>query len=372
MRAFKKTIIAIGALFALLVIYLLTWPVSVSPAAWDAPQSEGYSGDFAPNNDLANLTLLSIGDHHGPEDIAERQTDVGRRLYVSSQNGDILEINPADDTHRIFAQTGGVPLGIEFDANGNLIVADAHKGLLSIAPDGTVTTLTDRVNDTPILYADDVDIAPNGIIYFSDASTKFGAKANGSTLEASLLEIFEHGKTGRILAYDPRDKQTYEIAADISFANGVAVAPDGQSILYNETGEYRVMRLYIDGPRLGETEELLSNLPGFPDNINPAPPLTDGTPSYFLGLVSPRSQTVDNLSAKPRLRKIIWRLPAFMKPKAEEYSHLIRIDAAGNIIKSWQDPSGAYPLVTGAISVDDQLYISSLRASGLGTLSAAE
>jgi len=366
MGILKQGFILIGALLALLIAYLFLWPVSITPAEWDAPQNQGYKGEFAVNNELANLSRLSIGDHHGPEDVAARMTQAGLRLYVSSQNGDILEINPAADTHRTFAQTGGVPLGIEFDARDNLIVADAHKGLLSITPDGAVSLLTNHVNDTPILYADDVDIAENGIIYFSDASTKFGAKDNGSTLEASLLEIFEHGKTGRILAYDPAAKATYEIAAHISFANGIAAAPDGQSILYVETGEYRIMRLYVDGPRLGETEIIRDNLPGFPDNINPAPPLADGTPSYFIGLVSPRSQSVDDLAGAPRRRKMIWRLPAIMKPKAKAYSHLIHMDGNGNILKSWQDPLGDYAMVTGGIIAGDHLYVSSLSAAGLG------
>jgi len=300
------------------------------------------------------LGLLPIGNYHGPEDVAARQTKDGFRLYVSTQNGDILELNPAKNTHRIFAKTGGVPLGIEFDAYDNLIVADAHKGLLSISPRGDVSLLLNRVDETDILYADDVDLAEDGIIYFTDASTKFGAKAHGSTLDASLLEIFEHGKTGRILAYDPRSQTGYEIASHIS------------------TGEYRVMRLYIKGPRLGESEPVYSNLPGFPDNINPAPPLFDGTASYFIGLVSPRSPSLDALARRPALRKIIWRLPAFMRPKAQAYSHLVRMDDNGRIVKSWQDPKGGYPMVTGAILADDKIYLSSLTAQGLGYIDTVD
>lgn len=228
------------------------------------------------------------------------------------------------------------------------------------------------MGDTDILYADDVDIAQDGIIYFTDASTKFGAKANGSTLDASLLEIFEHGKTGRILAYDPSNKTSYEIASHISFANGIAIAPDGQSLLYNETGEYRIMRLYIKGPRLGESEIVYSNLPGFPDNINPAPPLKDGTPTYFIGLVSPRSQSLDWLATRPALRKIIWRLPAFIRPKAQAHSHLIRMDDNGHIVTSWQDPKGGYPMITGAVLADNTIYLSSLTTQGLGYMKATD
>ena len=113
-------------------------------------------------------------------------------IYVSSQSGKILEIDPAANTHREYADTQGSALGMEMDSAGNLIIADAFRGLLSVSPQGLVTTLTDEVEGTPIAYADDLDIAEDGVIYFSDASTKFGAEAIGTTLSASLFEIMEH------------------------------------------------------------------------------------------------------------------------------------------------------------------------------------
>lgn len=359
-----KTGLKFGLLgFLCLCLYLLLWPIPLSPQAWNAPENRGLTGDFTPNHELADLNFLSIGDRHGPEDVVVGNNGL---IYVSTQDGDIIEIDPAQNTHRLYSQTGGVPLGLEFDTAGNLLVADAHKGLLSINPTGEVSVLTNEANGQPILYADDVDIGPDGNIYFTDASTKFGAKASGTTLKGSIMEIFEHGRTGRILAYDPNAKESFEIATNLSFPNGIAVEPDGSSLLYIETGEYRLMRLYIRGARLGEVESVYENFPGFPDNINRAPDLDDGTPSYFVGLVSPRNAIADKLSGKPFLRKIIWRLPAFMRPQAEHYSHLLRIDTGGKIIASWQDPKGGYPLVTGGAAVDGRLYLSSLGASKLG------
>jgi hypothetical protein len=51
-----------------------------------------------------------------------------------------------------FVQTGGRPLGIKFDAGGNLIVADAFRGLLSVSPEGKVTVLADTVNGERMLF----------------------------------------------------------------------------------------------------------------------------------------------------------------------------------------------------------------------------
>ena len=262
------------------------------------------------------------------------------------------------------ADTQGVPLGLEFDQMGNLIVADAYKGLLSVSPAGEVDVLTAHVKNSPILYADDLDISSEGIIYFSDASTKFGAEALGSPLQGSLLEILEHGRSGRLLDYDPTDQSTRLVMDNLAFANGVAMGPNDDSVLVIETGEYRIHRYWLQGEKQGQSEVIISNLPGFPDNINRAP-----NGHYYVGLVSKRSTELDKMSGSPFLRKITWRLPEFMKPKAQDYGLIIEMTATGDVIQTWQDPAGSYPATTGAhAAADGHLYISSLTAKSLARM----
>lgn len=357
----KKIIISIALLIGLIGLYLSFWPVPISPVAWDAPKNQGYVGDFAPNQDLANLERLSIGDLHGPEDVVMHEG----KIYVSSQSGKILEIDPKTNTHRVYADTKGSALGMEMDRDGNLIIADAFKGLLAVSPQGTVTVLTDEVNGTPILYADDLDIADDGVIYFSDASTKFGAKDIGTTLAASLLEIMEHQGTGRLLAYDPATKRTRLVRDGYVFSNGVAMTAEGD-ILMNETGTYQVHRISPDGK---DSRVIMDNLPGFPDNINRGPKLADGTETFLIGIISQRSKWLDDNSNNINARKMAMRLPAFMRPKSVSYGLIVQIDGEGNVIKTWQDPSGNYPNATGAIIADDgYIYVSSLTAPDLGRI----
>lgn len=52
-----------------------------------------------------------------------------------------------------------------FDSFGNLIVADALEGLLSVDSKGNVTVLTNSVIGQPIKFADDLAIASGGMIY---------------------------------------------------------------------------------------------------------------------------------------------------------------------------------------------------------------
>jgi sugar lactone lactonase YvrE len=71
-----------------------------------------------------------------------------------------------------------------------------------------------------------VDVAASGKIYFSDASVKFGAQEWGSTYEASLLDIMEHGGHGRLLVFDPQAGKATTVLDGLNFPNGVTVSHD--------------------------------------------------------------------------------------------------------------------------------------------------
>jgi sugar lactone lactonase YvrE len=356
----RKVLAAVGLILIVIVVYLLVWPVPVRPVAWQAPAAPGYVGPFAQNDRLRNLEMLPIGDNHGPETVA---LDAQGRIFTATHEGRIVRLQADGSSPENWATTAGRPLGLRFDAAGNLVVADAFRGLLRIAPDRTITVLAAEADGTPILYANSVDVAANGMIYFSDASTKFGARQWGGTYPASLLDILEHGGHGRLLVYDPERKRATSLVTGLNFANGVAIAHDQSYVLVNETGTYRVLRHWIAGPRRGQTEPLLENLPGFPDNLSTG---LDGR--FWLGLISPRNHLVDRLSGSPFVRTMVQRLPTFVRPRAVAYAHVIAIDGSGRVLVSLQDPHGTYSLTTGATEARDYLYIGSLVMPALGRL----
>jgi len=253
-----------------------------------------------------------------------------------------------------------------FDGKGNLIVADAYRGLLSISPDGRVTELATVADGIPIRYADDVDVAADGRIYFSDASTKFSARDYGS-MGASLLDIMEHGGHGRLLVWEPETGKARTLLKGLNFANGVAVSHNQEYVLVNETGSYRVIRYWIAGPKKGTSGPLVESLPGFPDNITAG---LDGR--FWVALVSPRNKIVDALSDMPFVRKIVQRLPSFVRPKAESYGHILAIDGNGKILMDLQDPQTTYPQNTSVTETKDFLYIGSLTSPVLGRVPKAE
>ena len=364
----------VGGAVVAVAAYLAAWPVPIQPVAWTAPAAPGYQGVHAPNQRLAQLNIIDLKGEVGPEHIAFGKDG---KLYTTVLSGNILRMNADGSGQEVFANTGGRVLGFDFDAAGNLIAADAVKGLLSIAPDGKVTVLADKVGGDPIRYADAVVVAQSGKMYLSDASTRFAPKDWGGTFEASVLDILEQASTGRVIEYDPATRSTRVVARGISFANGVALSQDEKHLFVNETGKYRVWKIAVDANDLdigqlnGRTSSqpspqarvLLDNLPGYPDNL-----MRGQGGKVWLGFAKPRGAAIDNMAGKPWLRSLTLRLPRALWPIPQPYGHVIAFTDDGKVVADLQDPSGAYPETTAITETADRLYVQSLHAHGLGWL----
>jgi sugar lactone lactonase YvrE len=366
-KAVRNTAIVV----ALLTLYFLAWPVGIKPVKWLAPPAPGYTGPHAVNTRLANLQTINIGAEEGPEHIA---IGPDGKLYAAMASGRVMRMAPDGTGQEVFVNTQGRVLGFDFDAAGNVVAADAVKGLLSIAPDKTIAVLADKVDGVPIRFADAVVVARNGRIYFSDASMRFAPKDWGGTFEASVLDILEQSATGRILEYDPQSKTTRVVAHGLSFANGVALSKDEQTIFVAETGQYRVWKVAVNAQALDlrvrpvplQASIVLENLPGYPDNLMRGLPGADGKAKIWLGFAKPRNPTVDNMAGSPFMRKLTLRLPRFLWPIPPRYGHVMAFTEDGKVVADLQDSSGAYPETTGVTETADRLYIQSLHAKTLG------
>ncbi len=363
-----RLLLLVIALIVILAAYLLLAPVPINPVAWQATPFAGYSPPHARNEKLAALKTIDIGEETGPEHIAMGPDG---KLYAAVTSGAILRMQPDGSQREVWVNTEGRVLGFMFDAAGNMIAADAFRGILSISPDKQITVLTDKIGDSPILYADAVVVAKTGKIYFTDASQRFGAKESGGTFHASVLDILEHSATGRVLEYDPATKQTSLIADGLCFANGLALSADEQSLIVAETGEYRIWKIAVTADALHIKNKpdkklasiLLRDLPGYPDNLMRG---RDGR--IWLGLAKPRGAAIDNMAEKPWLRSITLRLPRILWPVPPAYGHVLAFNESGKIVADLQDPTGHYPETTGVTETEDRLYIQSLHAHGIGWL----
>jgi len=344
----------LGVVLLAALLYLLFWPVAIEPEVWQAPDNQGYVGDFDVNTKLERFDALGMSGDYGPEAVV---TDAAGILYAATHQGWIVRWLPGSDEAEKWVEVGGRPLGLDFDQQGDLWIANAYLGLMKVTPAGVLTTELSEVEGKRLSYPDDVVVANNGKIYFSDASTKFAARIWGGTLPASLLEILEHAKHGRIIEYDPVSKISRVVMKGLSFSNGVTTDPDGQFLLVVETGEYRVWKYWLVGDNAGRSEVIIDNLPGFPDNIH-----RGQNGRYWVGLAAPRMPLVDKLDDQPFVRKVIQRLPSFIQPELVNYGLVFAIDERGNVVSNLQAPSGKVYTTTGALETSEYLYVSSLTA----------
>lgn len=350
--------ILIVIVIVLTVLYLLIWPVPIEPRPWKPPLDAGYVGAHAKNDLLGTIERLSIAPYTGPEDIAAGPDGT---LYTVSAEGSVLSIKP-DGSYEVLFRAGGRPLGIERADDGGVIVANATLGLQRVFASKTIGVLSKAVANTPLLYTNNLAIAGDGRIYFSDSSRHFGAKKYGN-MKASLLDLMEHDPTGRVLVYDPVAASTEVLIDNLSFANGVALDPEERYLLVAETGEYRIWRYWLTGAKRGRKEIVIDNLPGFPDNINTG---LDGR--FWVGLVSPRSAQLDSMAASPFMRKIVQRWPPALRPAAGVYAHVIAIDGDGNVLHDLQGDGSSMKTTTGVLETETDLYIASLTGWFIGRL----
>ena len=338
---------------SLLLGYLFFWPVPFSPAPDKlSGVNPAGTGVYAKNSKLAQAQMINSGA--GPEGIA---IDRQGRLYTGLHDGRIVRID-GDEISEL-ANTGGRPLGLEFDKAGRLIIADAHKGLLSLAPDGTLKVLTAKYDGKPLIFVDDVAIADDGKIYFSDASAKY-------KMGAEIVEAFERRPSGRLFVYNPTDGSTRLLLDKLHFSNGVALGANDAFVLVNETFAYRITRLWLKGDKKGQSEVFTDNLPGFPDNITEAP---DG--GFWVALVSARTEQLDAMIESPFRRKIAWRVLSLTgSSPVVPHSYAIKLNAAGQPVDSLEDDSGHIFMMTSVIERAGKLYLGSLINDAIGVVSA--
>ncbi|MBX3575055.1 MAG: SMP-30/gluconolactonase/LRE family protein, partial [Mesorhizobium sp.] len=335
----------------------------ISPAPFHLPPQpdiEAANSPYALNDRLQSVETIGLDQVDGPEDII---LDREGRIYTGTRQGWILRFSGPDfSTREVFADIGGRPLGLAFDRDGNLITCVSGMGLYGVRPDGSVFKLTDRTNrsrftvrdDSIIRLADDLDIAPDGKIYFSDGSTRYD-------VHNWLFDGLEARPNGRILCHDPETGETRTVHRGVHFANGVCLAHDGRSILFAESYGCAIRRLWIDGPKAGKVEDVIPDLPGHPDNVNRA---SDGT--YWLALVGMRSAVWDLALTMPgfRLRMIKQEpMDEWLCPNVN-IGCVVRFSEDGTILECLWDREGRHvPMVTSMREHKGWLYLGGLTTN---------
>lgn len=340
--------------------------VYVSPAYIELPPLLDTSAPNSPyllNDRLRNVELLGLEQVEGPEDVILDQND---DLYCGTRQGDIMRFRAPDyAAPELFAHIGGHPLGMSFDQDNNLVTCIGGMGLYKVSQSGEVSKITDETNrsrfsildDSRLRLADDLDIAPDGRIFFSEATVRY-------EMTSWPTDALEGRGNGRIVCYDPRTKKTKTVLRNLIFPNGVCLEYGGQSILFAESWACRINRYWFDGPKAGTLERVIEDLPGYPDNINRA---SDG--NYWVAIMGMRTPVLDTALRMPGFRRRMARRVA-----ADEWLYpnlnigcVIKIDSQGNTLESLWDFGGLnHPMITSMREHKGYLYLGGITNNRIG------
>lgn len=371
-----STPLVLGLLLLLAVAVDIRWlknrakllsRVYVSPTWFDLPKAPetaaASASPYAVNDRLREVEAIGLGDLDGPEDMIFDSQD---NLYTGGRQGDIIRfLAPDYRRSEVFVHLGGFPLGLAMDRDDNLHACVAGMGLYMVTPGREIRCLSDETNrslmsiidDSRIRMADDLDIAADGRVFFSEATIRYG-------VSDWAVDALEARGNGRIICHDPRDNSTRTVLTGRIFPNGIAMEPGGQSLLFAETWACRISRFWFDGPRKGQVEPVVEDLPGYPDNINRA---SDG--GYWIALAGMRSPAFD-LSLK---------MPAFRRRMAQRvamdewlYPNLntgcvLKMTAEGRVTQSLWDLAGeAHPQITSIREHKGWLYLGGINNNRIG------
>jgi sugar lactone lactonase YvrE len=326
---------------------------TIDPVAFHPADPPALEEALLPNTRLERAESVGEGIP-GPESL-----DFNSRgdLYSGTEDGWIVRIKSGEKKFERVVFTGGRPLGVQFGKNDTLYICDSYKGLLAWDEKNGLRTLSKESEGLPFKFTDDLDIARDGKIYFSDASSKFSQ-------DAYLYDLLESRPHGRLLVFDPVNSTTKTLLSELYFANGVALSKNEDFVLINETYRYRVRKFWLKGPKKGSSELFVDNLPGFPDNIT-----RDKSGNFYLALFTIRNPQMDSMHPKPWQKSLISNLPKFFWPKPQPYGLVLKINSEGKVLESFHDPSGKnLKEITHAQEYNGFLYFGSLHNPKIGKL----
>eukprot|EP01062_Namystynia_karyoxenos_P049400 TRINITY_DN37833_c0_g1_i1.p1 TRINITY_DN37833_c0_g1~~TRINITY_DN37833_c0_g1_i1.p1 ORF type:complete len:425 (+),score=132.21 TRINITY_DN37833_c0_g1_i1:73-1347(+) len=380
-------LLALGAAYGVAALLLLS-PIDPAPRLrlHDPPVLQ-------PNRMLAGAEHVGAGDLIGPESMAAGTLRGRAVLYLALADGRIARLwhsDRGDPEWETVVRTGevlsgcgrggpgekeapedvcGRPLGLRTARRGDivaggdpeeevLVVCDAYKGLLMVsglAGRAEVTVLARRAPGDPhdFRLLNDLVQAPDGSIYFTETSTEFQRRRIGYAL-------FSGRPRGRLLRYR-RGGGVEVVLPNITVPNGVTLAHGGEALLI-VMEHAQVWRYDLAAGTLRKWAEL----PGTGDNIRTRHALPTGEPRrcYWGGLGSKYAQPFSLLAAvrdRPLLRQFIAAAVPYdwivgLIPK---YGMLGVWGEDGELIATYQDPSGRTPWVSEAEPFGGSVYLGS-------------
>jgi gluconolactonase len=185
-------------------------------------------------------------------------------LWSDIPNDRILKWDETTSAVSVFRHPSGHANGNTRDREGRLITCE-HSGrrVTRTEYDGTITVIIDRFQGKRLNSPNDVVVASDGGIWFTDPPFGLGSFYEGAVAEQEL--------NPNIYRVDPLTGQAAVVADDVVGPNGLCFSPDEKRLYVVESRAIpnRKIRVFdvIDGRSLGASRVLIDASGGTPDGF---------------------------------------------------------------------------------------------------------
>jgi sugar lactone lactonase YvrE len=206
-----------------------------------------------------------------------------------------------------------------------------------------------------LTFCSNVVESSDGTIFFTESTSRFH-------YEYYKGSVVEGRPTGALFRRDP-DGTVTVLAANLYFANGVTLTADESALVFAETTACRVSKYWLTGERAGTITPLVTELPGYPDNIATG---LDGR--IWVALVSDRNRLAEWLSPRaPIIRSLMWRLLPYSwlpNPKSTVWVAAFHPDD-GHVVTQLRTQHPAFGLATGVVETPGRLWLGRIGGPGI-------
>jgi gluconolactonase len=196
----------------------------------------------------------------------------GRYLLFSDiPNNRIMRISEDDDHLSVFRQPSMNSNGNSIDREGRLLTCE-HSGrrVTRTELDGSITIIADKYNGKKLNSPNDVVVASNGSIWFTDPAYGIGGYYEGVKAE-------QEQEKWNVFRVDPKSGDIKVVVDDFVRPNGLAFSPDEKKLYIIDTGAtegpdnpawIRVFDVDIEAGKVSNGKVFADNFkPGFTDGI---------------------------------------------------------------------------------------------------------
>ena len=209
-------------------------------------------------------------------------------IWSDIPNNRMLRWVEDDGHYSVFRKPSNYSNGNTVDRQGRLITCEHDtRRVTRTEPDGTITVLIDKFDGKPLNAPNDVVVANDGAVWFTDPGYGIDGMYEGHTDTAELPR--------NVYRLDPASGRATVVADDFTRPNGLSFSPDEGTLYIIDSGithggPANIRSFSVAGDKLSNGKVFAENFaPGFTDGLRTD---TDGNVWCSMGWADPKEDGV--------------------------------------------------------------------------------